>query len=412
MTATTPTRPAVPARRRPTTWLALALFALALAMVGFMLASAVLPGHEQLAIGITSATDLVGVVASLGAFLGIPLVGTVLAVLRPANPIGWVLIVGGTALIFDDFGSAYVERSIELRSNLPGYQLVDWVSPMFTVLAFPLLTVWLPLLFPDGRLPGPRWRPIGLVAAVTTVTVVISAFFAAYGGEYGRMLPNPIAGGELAELVAGIAVAVNGALLVAAIAAVVVRYRRSQGAERQQMKWFVAAVALVGASMVPLAVFQDPWTWALTMLALASLSVAIGVAVLRYRLYEIDRVISRTIGWVIVTLLLVGAFAGIVLGSSAVLDPVTSGNTLAVAGATLVVAALFAPLRSRVQRAVDRRFDRARYDGERLLGAFGERLRDEVDREAIRADVLGTVDQAVRPAGVGLWLRDRGGVTR
>ncbi len=137
------------------------------------------------------------------------------------------------------------------------------------------------------------------------------------------------------------------------------------------------------------------------------LPVAIGIAVLRYRLYEIDRLISRTIGWAIVTALLVGAFALLVLGSSAVLEPLTGGNTLAVAGSTLVVAALFTPLRARVQRAVDRRFDRARYDGERLVGAFGERLRDEVDLEVIRADVLGTVDQAVRPTTVGLWLRER-----
>jgi len=115
------------------------------------------------------------------------------------------------------------------------------------------------------------------------------------------------------------------------------------------------------------------------------------------------------IGWSIVTLLLVGAFAGLVLVLSALLDPFTGGNTLAVAGSTLVAAALFAPLRSQVQRAVDRRFDRARYDGERLIGGFGERLRDEVDREAIRSDVLGTVDAAVRPASVGIWLRQGAG---
>jgi len=163
----------------------------------------------------------------------------------------------------------------------------------------------------------------------------------------------------------------------------------------------------MAVAVVALAVQTNSLGWTFFMLALAFLPIAIGVAVLRYRLYEIDRLISRTIGWATVTIVLVGAFSLLVLGSSAVLEPLTGGNTLAVAGSTLIVAALFTPLRSRVQRAVDRRFDRARYDGERLVGAFGERLRDEVDLETIRADVLATVDQAVRPASVGLWLRER-----
>ncbi len=144
------------------------------------------------------------------------------------------------------------------------------------------------------------------------------------------------------------------------------------------------------------------------MFAYPLVPIAIGVAVLRYRLYEIDRLISRTIGWALVTALLVGAFLALVLASTELLQPLTGGNTLAVAGSTLVVVALSAPLRGRVQRAVDRRFDRARYDGERLLAAFGERLRDEVDLSTIRSDLLATTDAAVRPATVGLWLREQG----
>jgi hypothetical protein len=142
-----------------------------------------------------------------------------------------------------------------------------------------------------------------------------------------------------------------------------------------------------------------------TLAVVGLLPVAIGIAVLRYRLYEIDRIISRTIGWALVTGLLVGAFALLVVGSSALLEPLTGGNTLAVAGSTLVVALLFAPLRARVQRTVDRRFDRSRYDGEQTLAAFGERLRAEVDLTTIRTDVLATVETSVRPTRVGLWLR-------
>jgi hypothetical protein len=198
--------------------------------------------------------------------------------------------------------------------------------------------------------------------------------------------------------------------LILGIVAAVLRYRRGTDLERRQLKWFGAVVALSLSAFLVATLMPDPlgqWAWIVASLSLGLVPIAIGVAVLRYRLYEIDRLISRTIGWALVTVVLVGAFVLLVLGSSAVLEPLTGGNTLAVAGSTLVVAALFTPLRARVQRAVDRRFDRARYDGERLIGAFGERLRDEVDLEVIRADVLGTVDAAVRPASVGLWLRER-----
>jgi hypothetical protein len=138
---------------------------------------------------------------------------------------------------------------------------------------------------------------------------------------------------------------------------------------------------------------------------LALLPVTIGIAVLRYRLYEIDRIISRTLGWAIVTGLLVAVFAGAVIALQALLAPVTGGDTLAVAGSTLLAAALFAPLRRRIQHIVDRRFDRGRHDGERLLIAFGERLRDEVDLGVINADVRATADQAVRPVRTDVWLR-------
>ena len=177
------------------------------------------------------------------------------------------------------------------------------------------------------------------------------------------------------------------------------------------MKWLVAvasvaAVSLPTALVVPITAVSN----ALILVALgavAFLPIAIGIAVLRYRLYEIDRIISRTIGWALVTGVLVGSFALLVLGLTALLEPLTGGNTLAVAGSTLIVVALFAPLRSTVQRAVDRRFDRGRYDGEKTLAALGERLRDEVDLEVIRADVLATVETSVRPSRVGLWLKAR-----
>ncbi len=238
--------------------------------------------------------------------------------------------------------------------------------------------------------------------------------------EFGRHLPNPTALGgqaeELAELLStSLSVATVGFIVLAFIS-VIVRFRRSTGGERQQMKWFFGAVGLAFASNIGMTAFfvlgVEPLAnsfYFVNQILIGLVPIAIGIAVLRYRLYEIDRLISRTIGWAIVTVVLVGAFVLLVLASTELLEPLTGGNTLAVAGSTLVVAALFAPLRARVQRAVDRRFDRARYDGERLVGAFGERLRDEVDLDVIRADILGTVDAAVRPSSVGLWLRQREG---
>ena len=200
-------------------------------------------------------------------------------------------------------------------------------------------------------------------------------------------------------------------LLVVAVVAMFDRYRRATGALRLQLRWLVAAIAFVVAAvfagLAALAILGDEidgLAWIPAIIAYPCVPIAIGIAVLRYRLYEIDRIISRTIGWAMVTGLLVLAFALLVLGLQAILEPLTDGNTLAVAGSTLVVALLFNPLRARVQRAVDRRFDRSRYDGERTLAAFGERLRDEVDLGIIRADVLATVDASVRPTSVGLWL--------
>ncbi len=244
-----------------------------------------------------------------------------------------------------------------------------------------------------------------------------------WGSTSSMTVPNPAA--VLPDLpiwsvvTPGTAILPIAVLMVAAAVSLVVRYRRVAGIERQQFRWLTAALSFVVAAVVggfivgtliP-AAGESGVVWLGAVVAFPCVPIAIGIAVLRYRLYEIDRIISRAIGYLIVTSVLVAAFAMLVLGLTSVLEPLTGGNTLAVAGSTLVVAALFQPLRARVQRAVDRRFDRSRYDGERLLAALGERLRDEVDLAAIRGEVLATVDAAVRPSGSGLWLRrpDAGG---
>jgi len=272
-----------------------------------------------------------------------------------------------------------------------------------------------PLLFPGGHLPGPRWRPLAWLAVFATIAYIVTSTATYEITEYGPYLENPIQlQAPLDAVIARLSVisfALTGGCIVVALASVIVRFRRASGAERQQLKWFLAATACVVFAVILLAITLSSWAWALMQTSMALLPIAIGIAVLRYRLYEIDRLISRTIGWAIVTGLLVGTFALLVLGLQAVVEPLTGGNTLAIAGSTLVVAALFNPVRTRVQAVVDRRFDRSRYDGEQLLAAFGERLRDEVDLATISADARSTVDAAVRPTHVGLWLRGGTGET-
>ena len=191
----------------------------------------------------------------------------------------------------------------------------------------------------------------------------------------------------------------------------VVRYRRGDEVERHQLKWLigvagVAAVAFPIAFIVPFSVVADAAFYA-GLLALLALPLAIGIAILRYRLYDIDRIISRTIGWSLVSGLLVAAFAILVVGLQAALTDVTQGETLAVAASTLVAFALFQPVRRTVQRAVDRRFDRGRYDAQLTVDAFAERLRDEVDLETLAAELERTVVGTMRPSTASLWLPGR-----
>jgi hypothetical protein len=407
--------PSTPVRRRPATWIAVALLAAALGMIGFLAASSlVLPGADRLPNRPEGIVDVLWIAITLGAFVSLPTMGAILAILRPGNPIGWLLLGSGVAIILGTSGPEYVGRSLVLGAELPGDRIVDWLAARSEGLGFMLVAVWVPLVFPDGRLPGPRWRPVAFIAALAMVTSVVAGALTVHGdGQWDPKFPNPIAAdGWLADL-AVILVDVGNLVLLACIplaaASVIIRFRRSRGAEREQMKWFLAAASVLAGAFLLMAGVQQDWAYILTLASFSLLPVAIGIAVLRYRLYEIDRLISRTIGWAIVTGLLVGTFALLVLGLQAVVEPLTGGNTLAIAGSTLVVAALFNPVRTRVQAAVDRRFDRSRYDGERLLAAFGERLRDEVDLTTISADVLATVDAAVRPSATGLWLRQRPG---
>jgi hypothetical protein len=271
------------------------------------------------------------------------------------------------------------------------------------------------LLFPTGRLPSRRWRPVAwLTVAFVVVGVVLAALSpGAYLGSLGP-IRNPLGIEGLTGIYKAVFFTMAPLLIVAAVLSVFVRLRRSVGIERQQLKWFAYAVAAfaVGIILVSVITVVDTPPWferagvAFFTLAGAAYPIAIGIAILRYRLYDIDRIINRTLVYGSLTAMLALVYLGGVVGLQATLRVLTGqGSTLAVVASTLAIAALFSPLRLRVQRFVDRRFYRRKYDAAKTLAAFGSRLRNETDLEALGDDLVGVTSATMQPEHVSLWLR-------
>jgi hypothetical protein len=341
-------------------------------------------------------------------FLVVPVVGFVLASRRPGNRIGWIFLGAGLTLGLGFFCQRYGQRGlVAAPGSLPAARAAAWFVNVAWQIAAAGLTFVL-LLFPTGRLASRRWRPAAwFVAAVFTLDAAAQAVRAC------RVWADPLAGpgaGWYPWLRTAILILVPAALLIGA-AAVAVRFARSSGEERLQLKWFAMAALLVIAAIIPLALapqiglspaVASAAVSALKVafaLALVGLYAAIAVAVLKYRLYDIDRVISRTLAYAIVTGVLAGVYAGLVLATQVfrVHAPV------AVAAATLAAAALFAPVRHRVQRRVDRRFNRARYDADQMVAAFAARLKDSVGLDTVCEDLARVVQAALEPAHISVW---------
>lgn len=391
---------------RPSTWIAVGLLVACIGMVAFTLTSVMLPDGAAL----PDRPDLATFIVVCFAFFALPSVGALLAIRRPGNPIGWLFLTCGTGFILAIFATEYVDRHIILDANLPAIVLVDWMGTWSLTLSVSLAVLGIPLLFPDGHVPGPRWRPLAWASAVLLVVGgVAQALIDTSHGYVGR-LPNPVGiggfAGDVAKLVTDAYLPAVVVLGLLSIASLISRFRYARDAERQQIKWFLfAGVFLISAIVIALATTLEA-AWYAVFVGLALLPVAAGVAILRYRLYEIDRLVSRTIAYAALTGGLVLVYVVVNLGlTTTALSSVTSGNSVAVAASTLVVAALFTPVRRRVQHVVDRRFDRARYDAERTALEFSTRLRDEVDMGAVTADLDATVRSAVAPTQVTLWLR-------
>jgi len=351
-------------------------------------------------------------VTAIGFAVPAAVTGAVVAARRPGNPLGWLLLAlflfGGAPTAdyaFLDYGMHHGTLPL---GPVAVALAVGWPVWLFLI---PLL-LW---LFPDGRLPRGRWRPVAvtLIAAGAVLSVVASAGnLVAVAGHAvlvsasGSFAANASGLWDVAENVLVIGI---GASCLVWLIAQVPKYRRSAGERRQQLKWlYSGAVALVvSAAISALASSDSTSYWQVVgTLGLGVLPVCVGVAVLKYRLYAIDRIISRTLAYAIVTGLLIGVYAGLVLLATRAL-PVSLSTPVAVACATLVAAALFNPLRRRVQRAVDRRFNRARYDAETLVAAFTARLRQTVDLDTVQGDLVGVVDAAFQPAHVSVWLTVR-----
>src|SRR5215211_5788686 len=319
--------------------------------------------------------------------LGFATVGLVLAVRRPGNPIGWLYGASGLAWAY----------------TIPFSPCADQLIREHRPLRLPAL------LLPNGHLRSRRWRLVA-ISSVTGLVLVMVAGPLSPGPLEEMGIDNPFGLAGAAGTVAGVLTVVGILLhwlsLPPAAVCVVLRFRSSSGVERQQLRWVAAGVAgAVGLMVigVPSGLgFAPNWISFLVFPALLCPPVAVGVAVLRYRLYDLDRVISRTLTWALLTLLLGLGYAAVVLGLGRLLP---EGSSLAVAAATLAAAAAFSLLRRRVQQVVDRRFNRRRYDAAGTVEAFAARLRDQVDLDALHGELLAVVDQTMQPTRASLWLR-------
>ena len=376
---------------RIATWSAAGLFGLCLAMVGFALASALTPTTPEL----PDRPTILTFSAAMSAFIALPTVGVILAIRRPLNPVGWLFLICGTGFILSTFSTEYVGRVVVAGMDLPGASLVDWLNVFTGTASITLALVFIPMLFPNGHLVGPGWRPVAWAGGVLVVVGAAAAVLLQTEDGYGGLLPNPIVVGPpisgLAKALTDVYFPAMLVLAVLSLASLMTRFRRSRDVERQQLKWFLFAGSYLVVAVMAAAITQTDLAWYATMFGLASLPIAAGVAIFRYRLYEIDRLVSRSIAYALVTGGLVAVYLVVNLGLTNAFSSLTRSEPVVVAASTLIVAALFTPVRRRVQRVVDRRFDRARYDADRTVLAFSERLRDEVDLPAVTADLDATV---------------------
>ena len=352
------------------------------------------------------------VVAVLGN-VPVPVIGALIAARQPRNPYGWLWLASGFTLSFTQLAAAYAFHGLLIApGTLPLADLAWWLTGAAWFLSFATGPFAL-LLFPTGHLPSPKWRIVVWVVVGALLTGLplgwvvpgLSGFVPDVANPYGAQ-------GIVADVVAGVVIVSVMLIIIAIMASVLsllLRFRRATGVERQQLKWFTYGAVLVGAVLISDFFYTLPGVWesvkegiAFNMLP----PLTIGIAILRYHLYDIDVIIRRTLVYSLLTLALGLIYIGCIVLSRTLVAPLTGGSEVAIVASTLVIAALFNPLRRRIQNVIDKRFYRRKYDAAKILAAFGTTARDETDLERLTAEMLRVVDDTMQPEFVGLWLRD------
>jgi hypothetical protein len=345
-----------------------------------------------------------------------PTVGAIVASRRPENPVGWLLCLYGLAISISYSSAEYAIYALLAEPNsLPAGEamawIVSWVLPIIIG-----LSAFLYLLFPTGRLPSRRWRWVAWLTGVLVLAGVITSAFSS-GALMGVLGPirNPLGVEGFTSIYKALLYIISTVALGAVVLSVFMRLRHALGVERQQIKWFAYAAAgsviATGVGyLIPVVVDTPLWFermgFALNIAFIPAIPIAIGIAILRYRLYDIDLIINRTLVYGSLTAMLVALyFVGIVVLQRVFVFLTSEQSTLAVVASTLLIAALFNPLRRRIQSFIDRRFYRRKYDAARTLQGFSAQLRDETDLDALSDDLVGVVRETMQPAHVSLWIR-------
>ena len=407
---------------RAAAWLAWSLAGLSVVMFG---ASVVFAFLSLLAAD-EPPSGLIGELALFAPLLSFPIVGGLISSKRPENPIGWICLAAGLFWMLIGVQETYDAYALAAYGRVWTPVLLDAALQWMWVPPVGLLGIYMILLFPDGRLPSRRWRPFAWFAGALMTTISVGFVFVPGPLVERQGVRNPL-GIEQLAWVEGVAVFVILLLplcILVSASSLLFRYRRSRGEVRQQIKWLAFAACLVGViyfgSLLAQIVLApesletegspEP-LWAsitnnLILLAYAGVPIAVGIAVLKHRLYDIEIIINRTLVYAPLTATLALVYAGSVVGLQAALRVLTGQeSTLAIVASTLAIAALFNPLRRLVQGFVDRRFYRRKYDAAKTLAAFNARLRDETDLDALSNDLVGVARGAVQPEHVSLWLR-------
>ncbi len=382
----------------------------------WVLALLLLPGVIlQISLNWAGPTDIPFTVGFVAVQLGAATAGVIISSRLPGNAVGWIFLAMGLLLELLFAVGAYAELGIDLGygSLLPGSGVAAWIGSWIFIPAAFGLPMFLLLLFPDGHFISKRWRLAGWVLGVTVAFAAAAKAFVP--GRIQPGLENPLAPGGVAGEVFQVLDSVTDALALPAfalaVAGLAVRLWRSRGVERQQLKWFTYSAALVGLGLGTGIFIPGGWAADLAflvgLLALAGLPVAAGIAILRYRLYDIDVIVNRTLVYGSLTVSLVAVYIGSVVSLQYIFRTLTAGGSqLAVVTSTLAIAALFNPLRRRVQNLIDRRLYRRKYDAQKTLSTFSKTLREETDLEALNAEMLAVIRETMQPEHVSLWLRE------